>query len=225
MRHTVLLLWLFAGFLLRPVAGAGGEEVDRLLAAVNGRVITEGDLKLAANLNALLLLGQSTEARSHEGELARLIDLELLRQELENFKIAPADEKGIQQRLDDLIQAYAEIGGLRALLSRLGLQQPELEDYLRLQTSILRFVDLRFRPFTPDPEQKEIDDYYRKTLVPRLMEAGAAVPALNEVSANIAQILKEQKVNTALEQWVSDVKRHSRIEFFRADDVPPEVKP
>jgi hypothetical protein len=224
MRNTVLLICLFAGFFPRPVSGAGAEEVDRLLAAVNGKVITAGDLKLAGNLNALLLLGQGPGTRTSEDELARLIDLELLRQELENFKIAPADEKSIQQRLDDLIQAYAEIGGLRTLLNRLGLQQAELEDYLRLQTSILRFVDLRFRPFAPDPDSNEIEGYYRDVLIPKLKDGGAPVPPLQEVSDSIATIVKEQKVNAALDQWVKDVRRHSRIEFFRADDVPPEVK-
>ena len=166
-----------------------------------------------------------TTARTPESELQRLIDLELLRQELENFRIAQGDEKGIEDRMEDLVQAYAEIGGLGSLLGRLGLQQVELENYLRLQASILRFVDLRFRPFAPDPTTLELETYYRDKLVPKLRESGAPVPSLEEVAASIGSVLKEEKVNAALDQWVSDVRRHSRIEFFRADDVPAsEVK-
>ncbi len=75
------------------------------------------------------------------------------------------------------MQAYAELGGLAPLLRRLGLQQEELESYLRLQASILRFVDLRFRPFTPDPEPAEIEAYYREHLEPALRASGAAGPA------------------------------------------------
>lgn len=223
MCKTALILCLILAPALQPARAA--EEVDRLVAAVNGRIITEGDLKLAANLNALLLFGQAAHGQPRDQEVRRLIDLELLGQELENFPVAPADEKGIGQSMEEFKQAYAEIGGLSSLLSRLGLQQSELESYLRLQASILRFVDLRFRPFTPDPEPEEIETYYRERLEPTLRASGAAVPPLAEVSAKIGTILKEEKVNAALDQWVRDVRLHSRIEFFGADeDTAAEVR-
>jgi hypothetical protein len=210
------MLWITLSFFL---TAAEAREVDRLLAAVNGKVITAGDLTLARNLHALVLFGKTGPEAGLELALSRLIDLELLHQELSNFPMAPADEKAVQQRMEELRQGYAEIGGISILLRRLGLQEAELESYVRLQTSILRFVDLRFRPFvTVSPE--EIESYFRNTLVQKLRDSGAPVPELQEVASQVEAVLLEQKVNDALDQWVKDARGHSRIEFFVEVEIP-----
>jgi hypothetical protein len=211
----LLCLWL-----VLPAANGNAEEIDRLLAAVNGSVITDGDLKLAQNLYALVLFGRTGVDISPQEQLNRVIDLELLRQELENFPVAAADEKRVEQRLEELTQAYAEIGGLSFLLRRLGLQYGELEGYVRLQTSILRFVDLRFRPFVTVSDE-EIQSYFTDRLIPKLRQTGAPLPELPEVSANISEILVEEKVNASLDRWVVDMRRHSQIEFFTETGVLP----
>jgi hypothetical protein len=221
MRNVLHSLLYFILILHWPVA-ACGEELDRLVAAVNGKIITEGDLKLASHLNALVLFGQGGPVSSRQKELNRLIDLELLRQELQNFPVAVGDDKGIQLRMDDLKQGYAEIGGLAVLLRRVGLQEAELESYLRLQASILRFVDLRFRPFV-NVDRREIQAYYEQKLAPQLRKKGVQVPGLAEVAAQIEQILKEEKVNLALDEWVQGVRRHSRVDFFDEPSRPEEV--
>ena len=214
-----LLLVVFAAF----AQARGAEEIDRLLLAVNGKVITEGDLFLARNLNAILSLGQTSPLPSRQREIDRLVDLELMRQELSNFPMAPEDQSKIQTRMQEIKNACAGIGGLPDLLSRLGLQETELLDYVRLQDSILRFVDFRFRPFAGVSDQ-EIQDYYNEKLVPPLRKAGAPVPPLTEVSGKIEEILKEEKVNALMSQWIRDVRSHSRIEYFDRAELPWENK-
>ncbi len=168
------------------LAGASSaEEIDRLLAAVNGKVITEGDLKMARSLYALVLLGKTETNQSREQELNGLIDLELYRQEMESFPIGQADtdtiQADVQARLDDLRSAYAEIGGLPALLSQLGIQEGELVSYLRLQALMKRFIELRFLPFVNASDKEEV---------------------------------LEQKINAAMDQWIQNIRKHSRIELF-----------
>jgi hypothetical protein len=221
LRHAILpaLLIVLLG------RGLEAEEIDRLLAAVNGRVITEGDLLLARTLNAILSFGNDNVPASRTEEIDRLMDLELLRQELASFPMAPEDQGKIQARIQEFRNAYAEIGGLPALLRRLGLQESELLDYIRLQDSILHFVDFRFRPFAEVSEQ-EIQTYYRTKLVPPLQQAGARIPPLQEVSARIQDVLKEEKVDASLTQWIRDVRRHSRIEYYLDGAEPAwEKKP
>jgi hypothetical protein len=207
------------------VFSAHAQEVDRLLAAVNGRVITEWDLRMARSLNAVLETalerGKSRAKPSHEEEMDRLIDRELLRQELENFPVEQGDpakvqaslQAAVQAILEDLKQAYAEIGGLSALLRQLGLQESELVSYVRLQILIVRFTSMRFDPFVTVADA-EVDTYYTMTLVPELKQAGAEVPPLTEVAARIQEILREEKKNTALENWIANIRSHSRIEIY-----------
>ncbi len=231
MSHLSVLHWIIS-HVLRPVLLCGmavvlfstlwstrlgsvrAEEIDRVLATVNGRIITESDLRVSRDLNLLLQYGTRRGAEpSRDDELKRLIDLELVRQELENFPLAADDKSGIDAQITELRTAYAEVGGLGVLLNRLGLQEEELVSYLRLQASIKRFVEVRFNPFVT-VSAAEVEDYYRKDLVPRLEKSGAAVPALSQVSKSIEELLTETKVNASLENWIQGVRGTSKIEYF-----------
>jgi parvulin-like peptidyl-prolyl isomerase len=194
-----------------------GEEIDRLIVSVNGTVITEGDLDLAAKLNELILYGKSAAPRSRTEEINRLIDLELLRQELTNFSLTQEDESKVEERMQSLRDIHADQGGLSALLARLGLQESELRSYLRLESFILKFVDFRFRPFSV-VSVEEIKAYYEGKLAAQLKKAQVALPSLPQVSARIEEILKEDKMNASLDQWIGDIRRHSRIEYFQESE-------
>lgn len=193
-----------------------GEEIDRLIVAVNGKVITEGDLKLAGNLNAIIFYGKNAFPRSRVEEINRLVDLELMRQELTSFSLTQEDEGKVEARIQSLRESNAEQGTLDVLLPRLGLQEPELRAYLRLESSILKFLDFRFRPFAT-VSTEEIKKYYEGTLTAQLRNAKVELPALAQVSTRIEEILREEKINTLLEQWMVSIRRNSRIEYFDSD--------
>lgn len=204
---SVLLLgWLS----LAPPVGA--EELDRLIAAVNGRVLTLSDLELARQLNALVLFGREAGDSGVAEQVERLIDLELLRGELEIFAM-DADSEALEARLRELRNGYAEIGGLPALLPRIGLREEELREYLRLQVALQRFVQLRFRPFA-EPAADQVGEYYRERLVPDLRRRGVEVPSLEDVFPKIEAILREEEANAALDKWLSDMRAQARIERF-----------
>jgi hypothetical protein len=205
---VLALSWLTAAS-----ARQSATDIDSLLAAVNGSVITRGDLQLARDLNAVLGFGRGGAAQSPRQELERIIDLELIRQELKSFDIAAADEGNIQSRLDELRNGYAEIGGLPVLLRRLGLRESELLSYLQLQVLIMRFIDFRFRPFV-SASDAEIEAYYGQKLVPALRKAGSEPPPLGQAADQIREILIQEKVNEAMEEWVRNTRSSSRIEYF-----------
>ncbi len=206
-----LVFWSFGCGLVR------GEEIDRLVAAVNGRVITQGDLEMARSMNALIFYDKSAAPPSRDEEINRLIDLELMRQELKNFSLAPEDESKVKARMQSLREAYTEKGGLPAFLRQFGLQELELLSYLRFESSILKFVDFRFRPFV-NVSEEEIKAYYEGKLVPQLRNAKLNVPALGQVSDKIEEILKEEKVNGVLDQWIREIRRNSHIEYFNGTE-------
>lgn len=219
-KHPVLSL----PRLIRPAAGlccaclllgagwARAAEIDRLVAAVNGSVITERDLDLARNLRRILFRdGKSAATRAEEIE--QQIERELMRQELENFGMPEVEEARIEERLSALRLAAAAQGGLSALLRAAGLQEAELISYIRLEASILKFVDFRFRPFA-GVTGDEVRAYYDGRLAPQLRESGIELPALEQVAAKIEQILREEKINAILEQWMRDVRSGSRVEYF-----------
>jgi hypothetical protein len=203
-------------------AKSGRTQFDRLLAAVNGKVITQSDLELARDLNAVLLFGRGSPPSSTRQELERLVDQELLRQELESFGVREGEEGYVQANLEDLRKGYAEIGGLAMLLRRLGLQESELIAYLRLQARILKFINLRFSPFV-SVSDVEVQSYYSGKLVPGLGAAGSPIPPLPVVEEKIRRILTEEKVNASLDEWFKNARNGSRIEYFLSDAMSEDA--
>ena len=206
--------------LLQTAVGGAAEEIDRLLAAVNGKVITEGDLRLARNLNALVGFGRTTPPTSRAEEIDQLINRDLLRQELEHFPLQPEDQARADQRLEDLKRGYAEIGGITYIMQGLGLQEKEIEAYLALQVAMMRFIDMRFRPFV-SVTPAEIEEYYRTQLVPKLRETGSRIPPPEEVSKQIEGVLIENKVGQMMDDWVQNLRQHSEIEIFDESRMNP----
>jgi hypothetical protein len=213
---TGLLILLFG------VLNLSAEEIDRLLVAVNGTVITEGDLYIARSLKMLMAYGEPTDPVPPEEELNRFIELELIRQEMRNLNVATEDEESVDAMMKELHDRYGGEEGLLGQLEKIGVQESELVSFLRLEFSIWKFVEFRFQPFAPGVSAKDIEDHYNETYVPQLRELGLEIPPLEAVSAEIEGILVEEQINADLDQWIQDTRRNSRIEYF--NDYGPGVR-
>lgn len=212
---TVMILLTQAG------GSSSAEEIDRILAAVNRKVVTEGDLRLARNLNVLVGFGRTTPPGSRAEEIDQLINRELLRQELEHFPLQAEDEGRADRRLEELKQGYAEIGGITYVLRGLGLQESEIEAYLALQVSMMRFLEVRFRPFV-NVTPAEVEEYYRTELEPDLRASGSRIPPLEEVSKQIESLLVDSKLSRMMDDWIQTLRQHSDIEVFDEKRLIPQ---
>ena len=206
-----LLLLLILSALL--AAGAHGKEIDRLLAAVNGTVITESDLVVARGVRVIIWGGERGPTASRAQEIERLIDQELMRQELKNLKMGHEDESQVQARLRSLQDAYAQKGGWSEALRRVGLLEEELISFLRFEAAMDAFVNFRFRPFAAVSEE-EIKAYYEGRLAVQLRKSGLPLPPREQVAGKIEEILRQEKINAMLEQWIREIRKNSRIEYF-----------
>ena len=190
------------------------EEVDHLLVAVNGSVITEGDLYIARYLNELVFPGQAVDSTSKEEEIDRLINQELIRQEMINLRMGLEDESVIDDRIQKLEKRYESSGGIARYLDSLGISREELYSFLKLRILTSKFLEFRFQPFVRVSE-REIASYYTDILQPQLRESDIAIPPLKEVSDKIKEILKEKKLNAELDQWIENTRSNAEIEYFR----------
>jgi hypothetical protein len=222
MRNCIVILFISLLLVICIPKPSVGAEVDRLVAAVNGKVLTQWDLELSRRLNTILSLGKVPDA-SIDAEIARMIDLELVWQEMQNFPMGSPDEASIAAKMEDLRKSYEPAGGLASAVRQYGISESDIRTYLFRQASILRFVDYRFTPFS-SPSQTEIEEYYTQKLVPRLESGKTPVPPLAGVSESIEKILQQQKVNAAMERWIEDLRRRARIEYFLDGNVPAFAK-
>lgn len=203
-------------FLLLIISNCSAQVVDRMVAVVNKRVILESELDQAARVEFLMQgkpLAQLTEA-DRMATLDRLIDRSLLEQQIARTDVLDPTPAELAARLAEVRRQLPSAGsdeGWRKILSDYGLAQQDVEDNLKSEIRILRFVDLRFRGLVR-VEHSDIEAYYRDKFLPQLQSQGAAAPPLSQVSAKIEDILTEQGIDDMLARWLDTLRAQAHIE-------------
>lgn len=201
--------------LLLACSARAGEIVDRIVATVNGHVILQSDWEDALCYEAFVAgrpLDQIT-ADERKGALDRLIDQELLREQMESSDFQHAAPDEIEARIEDVRNQYPQAGtnsAWQALLVRYGLTENELKKRTALQLDVMRLIDARLRP-SVQIDSKSIESYYNQELLPQLREKGAREVPLSEVTPKIRELLTQQKVNQLLSAWLQNLRASSEI--------------
>jgi SurA-like protein len=200
-----------------------GEIVDRIVATVNGQPILQSDWDIAMRCEAFLdQRPLQFTAEAARASLDRLVDQELLRQQVRSFQLQPVGEDRLRSRLEEIrhqIPGAASAAGWEAALHRYGLVQSEIEERIADQMEILRFIDVRLRP-TVHVDRRSIEAYYYDTLLPQLQEKGATPVPLAEVSAKIEEVLSQKILDSLLADLLRDLRQQGEI-HIDASALPP----
>ena len=205
---------LFALFFL-TLDCAAGQVIDRIVATVNGHVILQSDWDEALCYEALLTkrnLSQFT-AEDRRAVLDRLVDQELLREQMKSADFAHATDQEVAARVADARKQYPQASSpdtWRALLAQYHLAEQDLFIHVRQQIDLMRLVDARLRP-TVQIDSKSIEDYYRDQFVPSLKHAGASEVPLAQVSSRIRELLTQEKVSELLVSWLQNLRSEGQV--------------
>src|SRR5882757_3238740 len=203
---------LLCSALVVPVSA--GQIVDRMVANVNGHVLLQSDWEEELAYEAFVN-GRSPDSFTPEerkAALDRLIDQELLREQVRPSEPTPADEIGARvKEVRKLHPEAATDDGWRAALQRCGLTQADLEQRLGESIQLMRLVEARLRP-SIQIDQKAVESYYHEQLLPELKKAGSREVALPEVFGHIRNLLAEQRLNQLLHGWLASLRSASRIQ-------------
>jgi len=212
------LFTLGCAFALVLAVGAparAGEVLDQIVATVNGHVILQSDWEDAMRYEAFI-------AGRHPGEITgtdrkaaldRLIDQELLREQIHASDFQRATDEEVAKRIQEVRKQYSDAGGdegWHSLLARYGLTEAGLKERVALQSDLMRLVDARLRP-NVNIDGKTIESYYNQELIPQLRQSGAKDVPLADVSGKIKELLTEQKVNQLLVAWLQNLRSGSEI--------------
>jgi hypothetical protein len=187
-----------------------------MVAVVNKRVILESELDQEERVQ-FLLQGKALRTMEQQDTLAaldQLIDRSLLEQQIVQSGMLDPSPEEMAARVQELRAPISGAGteeGWKALLVSYGLTQQDIEEHLRSEFRVLRFVDLRFRGLVR-VDKAEIDAYYQDKLLPELKKRGAQEPPLAEVSGRIERILVEQRVDEMLNDWLKILRSQAHIE-------------
>lgn len=191
----------------------GGQIVDRVVANVNGHVVLQSDWEQEVAVEAFSNARDPDSFTSAERNavLDRLIDQELLREQVRPSQPAPAEQ--VAARVAEVRKLHPDCAtdeGWRAKLQRYGLTQSSLEKRLGDQIQLMKLVEDRLRP-SIQIDQQAVETYYNDQLLPDMKRAGTRATPLPEVFGRIKDLLAERKMNELLSGWLASLRSGSHI--------------
>jgi len=191
----------------------GGQVIDRVVTNVNGHVVLQSDWEQEVAFEAFSNARDPDSFTSAERNAAlnRLIDRELLREQLRPSHPAPPEQ--VAARVAEVRKVHPDCttdDGWRAKLQRYGLTQSALEKRLAEQIQLMKLVEDRLRP-SIQIDQQAVETYYHDQLLPDMKRAGSVATPLTEVFGRIKDLLAERKMNELLSGWLASLRSGSHI--------------
>lgn len=223
LRHSLAAVLLFASLPLRA-----GEVLDRLVATVNGHAILQSDWNDELRYECFTSGRAQSELTAEERRAAfeRLIDQELLREQVASTDFKPASDEQIAEEVKALKEQYLSEHKGRAwaeALASAGLTEGDVAEHITAELNSLRQVDARFRP-SIQIDAAAIQDYYRNELLPKLPARQQI--SLQEATPKIREILIQKRMNELLTSWLDSLRSQAQIRIVGAEAsaAAPEPK-
>jgi peptidyl-prolyl cis-trans isomerase SurA len=226
--HTRLLVLAIAVILSSGFVSPAraGQVIDRIVATVNGHIILQSDWDEALRYEALLS-GRAMSFFTDEDRRAvldRLIDQELLAEQMKSASFKHASQADAEAEVAEARKLHPDAAtdeGWQALLARYGLTQPALVQHVQQQIDLMRLVDAHLRPVV-QIDSKSIESYYRDKFVPQLKQNGSGDVPLSDVSAQIREILTEERVSELMVSWLQSLRSESKVSMPGVSLSPEE---
>ena len=206
-------LILFAAPLLRA-----GEMLDGIAVTVNGHVILQSDWQDEVRYESFVagkpLQGVTPEDR--KSALDRLIDQELLREQINVSEFKPPSPEEVEKQFEatkgDYARDHSPQSWNDALVSY-HLSEADVKNHIALELSQLRLVDAHFRP-SIQVDAAAVGAYYKD----HLATAGGGRPiSLKEATPKIRELLTQEKMNELLGPWLVSLRSQAQIKMFASD--------
>jgi hypothetical protein len=192
-RHP--LSWLCILWFLSSLASA--EIIDKMVAVVEGHIITLSDIRQEREIRRLL------EEKPPESDIELLhdmVDKYLIERQSTNFPgVDVTDEEIDAQLRNGVIQGQTPSPAIRAAIA----------SRIRMQ----KYLDLRFRQFIR-PTDEEIRKYYNEVFLPAAKKGSDPIPPLSEISEAIRNNVILEQLNREVTDSLEAVRMRSSIEYF-----------
>jgi hypothetical protein len=204
------VLWLLAFDTTNAIV------LDRIAIAVGRRAIKASDIDRDLRLTAFLNnapLDISNTAKKAAAE--RLIDQQIIRQEIATGQYPRASDQEAA-RLREQIRTgrfHNSDVQFRAALSRYGITDSQLRDQLLWQLTVLRFIDIRFRP-AAQVSDDDLHKYYETHLV-ELKRQFPRDSSFETLEPTIRETLEATQTDKQFEEWLASSRKTTRIEYHQ----------
>ncbi len=191
--------------------------IDRIAVVIGQHIIKDSDIVRDIRITAFLNreapdFGPASRKRS----ASRLIDQQFIRDEIRLGAYPSAPVADAERLLDEIRSARAASDALwTRALSSVHITEDELRSALLWQLTVLRFVDLKFRPGVFIPEA-QLQSYYDAHLQEIRGSHPGVTPSFEAFRGEIEEALVGQRVNELFYAWLDEKRKAASIEYREA---------
>jgi hypothetical protein len=206
----VLISFLLLSFVALAVI------IDRISIVVESRIVKESDIQRDIRVTSFLNNEIPDLTLPSEKKAAnRLIDQLFIRREIEVGDYPTATLQEADQQLEKLKkERFRTEAAFEQALRKYGLTPLDLRTEFQWQLTVLRFIDVRFKPAVLVTDD-EIGKYYRDHAA-ALRREYPSKSSLDDLRAKIREILTNEKVNQQFFAWLDEQRKTTKIRFLEA---------
>ncbi|MDH4099990.1 MAG: SurA N-terminal domain-containing protein [Nitrospirota bacterium] len=190
-----------------PAINAHAEVIDRILAIVNGDIITRSDLDDAIEVNRLRNPSERRERPVLEKEiLEELVDRRLLVQEARRLMISEISAEEIDDAVRQVKAGYTDEEAFRKALADADMTEADMREQLKDQLLIRRFIERRIRLMVR-VDMEEVKRFFEAN------KEGMGDQNFREFRDELREFLIEKKTNERLEEYRKELREKADIRF------------
>jgi hypothetical protein len=190
--------------ILMAAAAASAEVIDRVMAIVDGHLITLSDVRRAMTLH---LVDRDGAPVGEAATLERLIDRVLTLQEVERYAPPEPERAALDTQVSD-VERRLGAGNLVSTLSAVDASEAWLRQWVRDDLRMRAYIEQRFAG-AAEPTDEELENYFRQhpdeftRNGQEMNEASARQLARTRVMATRRQVL--------VDDWLTGLRRRATI--------------
>jgi hypothetical protein len=205
-RSCAVLCFSVACLAAAPPA-SGADVIDRVLAVVNGSVITLSDVQGALRFG----LVSPEPANDLRGAVDRMIERRLALVEVERYAPPEPPVSGIDAALAAARATFPSDAAFAAALAEVGMSVDQLRRHYRDDLRRQIYEEQRFG-FALHPSEDDTLAYYRAHQ--ERFRRGGAVPAYDDIRTDVRAALIADKRSELVREWMAGLRRRADVSIL-----------
>ncbi|HEY7209216.1 MAG TPA: hypothetical protein VH477_03015 [Bryobacteraceae bacterium] len=188
--------------------------IDQIAIVVGTSIVKDSDIGRDIRVTEFLN-GQPLDLSENvrKETASRLIDQIFIRKEIELGNYPVATQQEADRELEGIVRTqFKSEAALQERLRMYGITAPDLRSHFLWQLTVLRFIDLRFKPAVL-VTNSEIETYYKQH-ADAFRRSHPTKYSLADVREEIVDTLTAERVNKLFFSWLEEQRKQTKIKYF-----------
>ncbi len=206
-----------------------GEQVDRVVAIVNGQIVLDSDVQEEHRFEAIQPYpGNAGTQPTRDREIERLVNRTLILQQARVQSQDSITDADVDKEIANLRKTLpgckpdlctTDAGWAKYLASK-NFSVAEFRTRWGQRMQVLFFIQERFGAGSSVSEG-QVREFYQNTMLPQYKKAGTPPAPFATVAPRIREVLQQQQVSSLLRDWLQSLRAQGSITVLHPGEEAP----